>query len=175
MIDAGREPRLALTVVHNIAFFLVTCGRFREARTLVWQNLARYDEHGGKLDRVKLHGLRGLICAGLGELDRAEEYLLAARQGFEETGVRYHAAIAGLDLAVVWLRQGRRREARDLVLECVRVFLELRIHREALAAVLVLQRAFEKDLEADALLDKARDFLRRIEQNPALTFESFFL
>jgi tetratricopeptide (TPR) repeat protein len=175
MIDADREPRLALTTVHNTAFCLVICGRVREARSLVWQNLTRYEEHGGQLDRIKLQGLRGLICAGLGELDRAEEYLVAARGGFEEAGVRYHAAIAGLDLAVVWLRQGRRQEARDLVLDCVRVFLELRIHREALAAVLVLQRAFEKGLDADALLDKARDFLRRIEQDPTLTFESFFL
>lgn len=175
MIDADREPRLALTAVHNTAFFLVTCGRFREARSLVWQNLQRYEEHGGQLDRIKLQGLRGLICAGLGELDRAEEYLVAARRGFEDAGVRYHAAIAGLDLAVVRLRQGRQKDARDLVLDCVRVFLELRIHREALAAVLVLQRAFEKGLEADALLDKARDFLRRIEQDPTLTFESFFL
>jgi tetratricopeptide (TPR) repeat protein len=174
MIDADREPRLALTAIHNTAFFLITCGRFREARSLVWQNLPRY-QGGGQLDRIKLQGLRGLICAGLGELDRAEEYLVAARRGFEETGVRYHAAIAGLDLAVVWLRQGRRQEARDLVLDCVQVFLELRIHREALAAVLVLQRAFEKGLDADALLDKARDFLRRIEQDPTLTFESFFL
>lgn len=175
MIDADREPRLALTTVHNTAFCLVICGRFREARSLVWQNLTRYEEHGGQLDRIKLQGLRGLICAGLGQLDRAEEYLVAARRGFEEAGVRYHAAIAGLDLAVVWLRQGRRQEARDLVLDCVRVFLELRIHREALAAVLVLQRAFEKGLDADALLDKARDFLRRVEQDPTLTFESFFL
>ncbi|HYU30895.1 MAG TPA: hypothetical protein VEW48_01920 [Thermoanaerobaculia bacterium] len=175
MIDADREPRLALSAVHNTAFFLVTCGRFREARSLVWQNLPRYEEHGGQLDRVKLQGLRGLICAGLGELDRAEEYLVAARRGFEEVGVRYHAAIAGLDLAVVWLRQGRREEARDLVLESVGVFLELRIHREALAAVLVLQRAFDKGLEAGALLDKVREFLRRIEHDPGLTFESFFL
>lgn len=175
MIDAEREPRLALSAVHNTAFFLVGCGRYREARALVWQNLPLYEEHGGQLHRVKLQGLRGLICAGLGELDRAEEYLAAARRGFEEAGVRYHAAIAGLDLAVVWLRQGRRKEARELVLDCVRVFLELRIHREALAAVLVLQRAFEKGLEAGALLDKAREFLRRIEQDPTLTFESFFL
>lgn len=175
MIDAEREPQLALSAVHNIAFFLIGCGKFREARSLVWQNLPLYDAHGGQLHRIKLQGLRGLICAGLGELDRAEEYLTAARRGFEEAGVRYHAAIAGLDLAVVWLRQGRREEARDLVLESVRVFLELRIHREALAAVLVLQRAFEKGLQADALLDKAREFLRRIEQDPALTFESFFL
>lgn len=175
MIDADREPRLTLTAVHNTAFFLVTCARFREARSLVWQHLPLYDEHGGQLDRIKLQGLRGLICAGLGEHGRAEEYLIAARRGFEEAGVRYHAAIAGLDLAVVWLCQGRRQEARDLVLECARVFLDLRIHREALAAVLVLQHAFEKGLEADALLDKAREFLRRIEQDPTLTFDSFFL
>jgi tetratricopeptide (TPR) repeat protein len=175
MIDPEREPQLALSAVHNIAFFLIGCGKFREARALVWQNLPLYDAHGGQLHRVKLQGLRGLICAGLGELDRAEEYLVAARQGFGEAGVRYHAAIAGLDLAVVWLQQGRREKARDLVLECAQVFLELRIHREALAAVLVLQRAFEKGLAADALLDKAREFLRRIEQDPALTFESFFL
>lgn len=174
-IDAEREPQLALSAIHNIAYFLIECGRYREARTLVWQNLPRYETHGGHLDRIKLQGLRGLICAGLGELDRAEDYLAGARRGFETAGVRYHAAIAGLDLSVVWLRQGRRQEARDLVLDCAGVFVELRIHREALAAVLVLQRAFEQGLEADALLEKVREFLRRIEQDPTLTFEGWFL
>lgn len=175
LIDSERDPQLTLAAVHNIAWFLVDCGRFRQARTLVWENRGRYDRHGGRIDRVKLRWLQGLIDAGMGSLAGAEQALVEARQGLDEAGLRYHSALSGLDLASILLRQRRGEEARGMVLDSTGVFLELNIQREALGAVLMLRQTFEAGVEAKVLLDQVILFLRRLEHDPTLTFSAWFL
>lgn len=175
LIDRERDPQLALSAIHNIAWFLMDLGRFRQARNLVWENRWRYHEHGGHIDRLKLRWLQGLIDKGLGKLASAEEALKEARKGFGDAGMRYHAALTGLDLASIFLRRKRPAEARDVVLEATAVFIDLRIQREALGAVLMLKSVFEAGVEARAILDDAIHFLRRIEYDPTLTFSAWFL
>lgn len=175
LIDQDRDPQLTLSAVHNIAWFLVDCGRFRQARVLVWENRWRYAEHGGRIDRVKLRWLQGLIDAGMGSLAGAEQALVEARKGLGEAGLRYHSALSGLDLASILLRQKRGDEARAMVLESTGVFLELSIEREAFGAVLMLRQTFEAGVEAKALLDQVILFLRRLEHDPTLTFSAWFL
>lgn len=175
LIDLERDPQLTLSAVHNIAAFLVDCGRFRQARALVWENRRRYEQHGGRIDRVKLRWLQGLIDAGMENLVSAELALSEAREGLQEAGLRYHSSLSGLDLASVLLRQRRGDEARAMVLEATGVFLELNIQREALAAVLMLRQTFEAGVEAKVLLDQVILFLRRVEHDPALTFSAWFL
>lgn len=175
LIDSERDPQLTLAAVHNIAWFLVDCGRFRQARTLVWENRGRYDRHGGRIDRVKLRWLQGLIDAGMGSLAGAERALVEAREGLDEAGLRYHSALSGLDLASILLRQRRGEEARSMVLDSTGVFLELNIQREAMGAVLMLRQTFEAGVEAKVLLDQVILFLRRLEHDPTLTFSAWFL
>ncbi len=175
LIDQERDPQLTLSAIHNIAAFLVDCGRFRRARAMIWENRGRYEQHGGRIDRVKLRWLQGLIDAGMDNVTRAEEALVEARQGLDEAGLRYHSALSGLDLASILLRQRRGGEARDMVLEATGVFLELRIQREAMGAVLMLRQTFEAGVEAKVLLDQVILFLRRLEHDPTLTFSAWFL
>ena len=175
LIDRKRDPQLTLIAIHNIAWFLVDEGRFREARNLVWENHSRYTQHGGRIERVKLRWLQGRIDTGMGNLASAEEALVEARQGLGEAGLRYHLALSGLDLASILLRRKRPAEARGVVLEATAVFLELRIEREAMGAVLLLKNAFEAGVEAKAILDDAILFLRRVEHDPSLTFSEWFL
>lgn len=175
MIDREREPELALSAIHNIASFLMEGGRFRKARNMVWEHRWRYDRHGGQIDRVKLRWLQARINGGLEKLADAEEGLKEARRGLEGAGLRYHFALAGLDLGSVLMRRQRLEEARTVVLDATSVFVDLKIHVEAQKAVLVLKRVFEKSLEAGALLDETIRFLRRIEYDPSLTFSAWFL
>lgn len=175
LIGQERDPQLTLSAIHNIAAFLVDCGRFRQARALVWENRWRYDQHGGRIDRVKLRWLQGLIDAGMENTTSAEQALVEARQGLDEAGLRYHSALSGLDLASILLRQKRGGEARDMVLASTGVFLELRIQREAMGAVLMLRQTFEAGVEAKVLLDQVILFLRRLEHDPTLTFSAWFL
>ena len=175
LIDQKRDPELALFAIHNTAAFLVDCNRFRKARNLVWENRWRYVRHGGRIDQVKLRWLQGLVETGLGNLPAAEEALKEARQGLAAAELRYHWALAGLDLGSLLLRRKRHEEARTVVLEATDVFVALNIQREAMGAVVLLQRVFEAGIEAQATLDHAIRFLRRVEHDPTLTFSAWFL
>jgi tetratricopeptide (TPR) repeat protein len=170
-LDEEREPGLVFIAVHNLARWLTDCGQFREARKLLWQNRARQEHAGGALNQLKIRWLEGEINAGLGELERAETAFHTVRDGFAEAGLRYTAAVASLDLATVWLRQGRDAEARQLALAAAEVFLALGIHREALGAVLILQKALEVSQASAALLESVARFLRRAEDDPTARFE----
>lgn len=175
MIDPKLDPELTLSAIHNIAWFLMEGERYRKARNVVWENRWRYTRHGGKIDHVKLRWLQGRIEAGLGNLPAAEDALREAQQGLQNEDLRYHAALASLDLASILLRRGRCEEARTVVLEATEVFLALNIQVEAIKAVLVLQKVFETGVAARTILDEATRFLRRIEYEPALTFNAWFL
>jgi tetratricopeptide (TPR) repeat protein len=174
MIDREHDPELALFAIHNIAWFLMESGQFRKARNMAWEHSWRYTRHGGQIDRVKLRWLKARIDGGLEKLADAEEGLKQARQGLEEAGMRYHFALAGLDLGSILMRRQRLEEARTVVLDATSVFVDLKIHVEAQKAVLVLKRVFEKSLEAGALLDQTIRFLRRIEFDPTLTYAAWF-
>jgi tetratricopeptide (TPR) repeat protein len=174
-IEDRRDPGLVLFAIHNIAWFLMEGGQFRKARNVVWEHRWRYARHGGQIDRIKLRWLEARIDGGLEKFATAEEGLKEARRGLESAGMRYHFALAGLDLASVLMQRQRLDEARRVVLDATAVFLELKIHVEAQKAVMVLQRVFEVGVQGWTLLDDATRFLRRIEYDPSLTFKAWFL
>ena len=145
LIHPASDPKLVISAVHNLITFLADCGRFREAQRLLRRIRQAYDAEGDRLNLIKLRWLEGRIAAGLGRLRRAEQSLLQARQELEATGLHYHAALASLDLAAVWLSQGKTAETRALVEELVATFQARRIAREALAALVLLKEAFDLD------------------------------
>lgn len=79
--------------------------------------------------------LQADIAAGRGDLAAAERDYLATRDGFISQGIGYDAAMASLDLAVLYLRQGRTAEVRRLAEEMLPLFEAQDVHREALAAL----------------------------------------
>jgi hypothetical protein len=89
------------------------------------------------------------------------------RRGFAEADLRYKAALAGLELSAVHLRQGRPDDARERALEAFAVFARLDIGREVVAALLVLRDAFEQRLATAALLEGVIARLARLEREPA--------
>ncbi len=123
------------------------------------------------MNGFKLLWSQGLISLGLGEWSSAEEAFTQAKLGFEETGMGLHAAITSLELAVVWMHQGRCAETAPMVSEAVEVFVALGIQREALGAVLVLREAFERGVATLGLLEKVVEFLRRWQIDPNARFD----
>jgi tetratricopeptide (TPR) repeat protein len=145
LIHPASDPKLVLSAVHNLITFLADGGRFREAQRLLRCTRQAYDTEGDRLNFIKLRWLEGRIAAGLGHRRQAEQYLLQARQELAAAGLHYHAAVASLDLAAVWLSQGKTAETRTLVEELVATFQARRIAREALAALVLLKEAFDLD------------------------------
>jgi len=171
LIDPAIDPKLAVNAVHNLAWLMVDCGRYREARRALWESLPANSEYIGHLDRLKARWLEGRINAGLGKLPQAERDLQAAREGLEAAGLPYTAAIAALDLAEIELRCNRIEHAEALALQSVGVFLSLEISREAQTAVLFLEEAAKHRLMTGAVLRGVADFLRRAEGDPQAQFE----
>ena len=169
LIDAGRDPKLALAAVHNVISFLVDRGEVERADALLGTSRRLYAFHGAPLDALKMTWLEGLIAAGRGEAAEAESLLREARQDFLEMELPYTAALASLDLAALWLGQGRTAETRDLVEDLLATFRTLDIRREAIAALLMLREAFHKDRATLALLRTVASELQRLEREPGRT------
>jgi tetratricopeptide (TPR) repeat protein len=168
LVDGERDPDLVAMARHNQAYLLADLGRYREARTLLFE--IRLFHGGGpkKISALKLRWLEGRINRGLGQFQRAERDFLEARQGCIDAGLPFQAALCGFELGLVRTDLGRTQEARRDVLEAASVFLELNIGREALMTVAFVRHAFEQELEARALLERTIDLLSRNDHGPRL-------
>lgn len=139
-IDREAEPALALSALHAIAVNLIECGQYRPARIVLFGSRHLYYENGGPLNLLRLSWLEGWIYSGLGDYEKAEAALQKTRNGFEDAGQHYDAALASLDLAMVWARQGRRADVKRLASELVMTFRRHGIAREAVAALLLTRQ-----------------------------------
>jgi tetratricopeptide (TPR) repeat protein len=166
LIDAERDPKLVLAAVHNLLSHLVDSGQIAEARRVFLQSRALYSAHGGPIERLKARWLEGRIAFGLGDSIEAERSYQDVRSGFAEASLPYDLALVSLDLAALWLEQGRNREIRALVDETVAIFQARGIRREAIAALLMLREAIERERATAVLLRTVASELQRLEGEP---------
>ena len=102
---------------------------------------------------------------------RAETALLEVHLGFEQAGLGYKAALAGLELGLVRLRRGQTGAAIQEVLAAVDVFLSLGIAREAGASVLLLRKTLDREILDATLLEHVIGQLQRTEKTSGKPFE----
>jgi hypothetical protein len=173
LVDGDRDPLLIAQTLQSMILFLTDLGRFRTARRLLWRSRFLFTEHENAFDLLRLRWLEGRIAAGLSDLSRAEAAFQETRAGFAERGQVYPAALAGLDLAALWARQGRVAEIQALAQEMISTFRALRIAREAIVTLLILQRACAAGggqlLE---IIEMVVSFLEDLERQPAKRYES---
>jgi tetratricopeptide (TPR) repeat protein len=161
LIDEVLDPRLVYLALHNQARILLDLGQLREARITLWKTKSRGLDAGGRVNELKVRWLEGNINAALGEMDRAESALVEVKNGFEAAGLGYKAALAGLELGAVLIRQGRPDAAAREILTAADVFNALGVGREAGASVLLLRQAVNQQIVDGALLDYVIGLLRR--------------
>jgi tetratricopeptide (TPR) repeat protein len=166
LIDADRDPELVRGAVQNLSRALMDCGRLEEAQVLLGR--IRSNDAGGRVGRLRVAWLEAQIEVGFGNFDQAEESLGQVLRAFEDLGLRYKAAMVGLELAAVHLRQGRADEARERAQQAIEVFSRLGVGRETLAALLVLRDAFERRIVSVALLEGVITRLSQQEREPAV-------
>ena len=85
--------------------------------------------------------------------------------------IAFDASRACLDLAELYLRQGRTADVKRLSRQMVAVFRAQQVHREALAAVILFQEAAEQERATVELARRLAAYLRRAQHNPGLHFE----
>lgn len=171
-LQPGFDARLAVSVQHNILYALVQAGRNEEAAAGLAGTRALYRTLNLPLDQIRLDWLEGRVLHGLGRLEEAESLFRQALDGMLAEGLDFDAANIGLDLAVLYSQQNRNAEIRELVAVMLPVFSSHRIHREALAALLVFREAVERERLSTELAQNLAEYLRRAAVEPHLPFQS---
>jgi tetratricopeptide (TPR) repeat protein len=171
LIDPQRDPRLVASARLSIVYAFVDCGEFRKASHILLESGLRLAFAAEPLNLLKLRGVEGKILAGLGKLGRAERIFGEVREEFLLRGREYDAAMVGLELAAVWLRQGKAAQVRELAEETYETLRDLGVHHEAFKAVYFLREACRQQVLTLDLLRKVHHFLVRLEWQPLLRFQ----
>jgi tetratricopeptide (TPR) repeat protein len=168
LLDPEQDPNLIAQTLRSMIAMLAELGRFRTARRLLWRCRLLFVETGNAIDLLRLRWLEGRIYAGLSDFSKAELAFRQTRAGFAESGQVYPAALAGLDLAALWARQGRYEEVHTLAQEMIATFRALRIAREAIVTLLILQRAcLSGGGQLLEIIEMVVTFLKDLERQPA--------
>jgi hypothetical protein len=153
-------------VVHNLAYHLVDEERLEEARNLMRESRPLYVVYGGQVNQLKARWLEGRIALRLNDLAEAEQAFQEVRTGFAEVGVTYDIALVSLELAEIWLEQGRTQEIQNVLDETVTAFQTRGIQREAIATLLMIRESVERQSVSAALLRAAADALDKLFKEP---------
>lgn len=169
-LDPTSDPNLRLCAEHNLAMYLAESGRLEDAAVRLEGNGPLYDQFASDLTQLRRRWLQGKIAFGLGDHASAEALLTEVRQGFLRDGLGYDAALAGLDLALLYVQENRTAEVKRLAEEMVPIFMAQDVHREATAALLLFQEAARLEAVSATMLAELVSYLRRVEspaQDPA--------
>jgi tetratricopeptide (TPR) repeat protein len=144
-VDRNRDSDLVFRALHNLLHTTVALEDFKSAWLLIKEMRPLYVVRSGRIDQTRLKWTEGRLAVALGSFAEAEVALQQAKQEFERAGLFYHGAGAGLDLAAVWYRQGKTGQVKAIVGELVATFGRVGVKREALAALIVLQKALDQE------------------------------
>ena len=144
-IDAEAEPQLSLYARHNLVTCLSKAGRHGDAARLLPAVKESFSRLAKPLDQVRLHWTEARIAHGLGRADEAEHGFRQVQQEFLQRGMGYDAALVSLDLAVLYAQQHRVADLKRLAAEIMPLFQARDVHREAMAALVMFQKACEEE------------------------------
>jgi tetratricopeptide (TPR) repeat protein len=167
LVDAARDAKLVVTSHHNLAYVLNELGQHREALAIVGRTRQLYMEVGDRLNLLRLEFLEGQIALALGRLAQAEGIFREVRRSFGEKEMALDAALASMDLAVVYARQGRHAEMQGLAQEVLQIFKSRELHREAIAALIVFQQAAERNGVTLGLIQEVTERLEKVHRHSA--------
>jgi len=151
-LDPAADGRLVLIALHNLVDCEIELDRFEEARREQLSLAPLYERHAGEMDLLKRRGQEGKIAAGLGDLVSAEAIFRECRAAYGRHAMPFYVALADLDLAAVWVRQGRFAEVYEVADQLVGSFAALGIGREALASFLLLREAARNEKATTSLI-----------------------
>lgn len=172
-VDEKHEPRTALGVRCQFLVNLCLQNRAAEAATGLPEVQALASQLDQDVDLVHVAVLGARIAAGTGRTEEAEKAFEQARRRFTafDPPLALDCAQVSLDLALLWLEQGRTAEVRTLADEMAWIFSSQGVHRETLAALQVFCEAARRDAATVELARQVIRFLHQSQHDPELKFE----
>lgn len=151
-MSPDEDPSLFARARQNLLFSLTFAGRFDEAAQLFPEVTTLYQGSAGTVDWLRLRWTEGNLAHGLGRSGDAEEAYREVQREFLRLGKGLDAALVSLDLAVLLWEQGRTDELKEIAAEMMMAFESREVHREALAALALFQRACAEERVTEDLI-----------------------
>lgn len=171
LINTDQEPRLALVLRFNLVVDLCELDRATEAEPRLHEVRALAERLGEELDLTRVVWLEGKVASGLGRVGEARADFERVRRVFQQRGLAFDYALVSLDLALIFLAQGRAAEMSALAGEMLWIFRVQRVDREALAALQIFCDAARQETATVELTRRVVKFLYRSQYDPELRFE----
>lgn len=172
LLDGLQDPRLVVAGQFNLINCLFDSGSTAEASTLIAESRKLMEAVGARSDLLRLRWLEARILMDLEQTEEAEQAFLEVRSAFTQDRIAFDAALVSLDLAALYTRLGRTAAAERMAREMIPIFQAREVHQEAIAALIVLQRAAEKEQLTVGLVEEVASFLKRAQTEPGVRFRS---
>lgn len=162
LLDDGPEGWLHAYAHYNRAYFLHAAGEPDEAENELKTHAVLITGAGDAL-AFRLRWLRARIAWSRRELVKAatlfEETLGQARA----RGIPYDSGLLALELALVYLAQGRTGRVKNLATEALRVFTEEEVEAEVRTALALLAEAARREAITREMLEQTVASLERAQ------------
>lgn len=170
-IDVEREPRLPWVLHFNRGVAFCHLDRYEDAERLLPLVEALAADLRTALDGVRTLWLKGRTLAGLGRREEAIAALMQVRRYFLDEKMAFDFALVSVELATLFLEQGRTRLAKEIAEEMLWIFKGERVHQEALAALALFCQAVEAEEAQADWTRRLVKYLYRAQYNPHLQFD----
>ena len=166
IVSEETEPQLYLAARLNLSHALFELGDIIHARDLLVADEDAYLRFADDHIAIRRIWLEGRIYTLTGETHRAEPFLLQVRDTFAAQEHGFNAAIACLDLALLYQQLGRFDDLTENVATAVRLFSAYALHRDALAALVTLHNAAQERAVTAESIERVAGFLRVVAADP---------
>ncbi|MBW8876706.1 MAG: hypothetical protein JF614_17215 [Acidobacteria bacterium] len=160
-VEAVGDARQLFVFRFKSANHLYHLERYEAAAELLAQVRELAVQQANELDLLRVGWLSAKVAAGQGRTEEAIAGLEQVSRDFQDRDMPYDAALASLDLAVLWLKAGRTAEVRELAVEMGSIFKAQKFDHEALGALRLFCDAARQET---ATVELARQVIAEIEQ-----------
>jgi tetratricopeptide (TPR) repeat protein len=171
LLDASIDPQLVAAAEHDLLNALVDSGRILEARKLFLESGLRLKFADDPLNLLRIRWVEGKILAAGERHADAERIFAEVRDGFRAEGLELVAAVAGLDLAKIVLRQDRLDQAYKIAEELLARAEQCRLPQAAQRALHTFETMCEVKVAKVANAERVQRFLSQLERRPSLQWE----
>lgn len=164
---SGESPAQLFFLVHNFALYAADLGLISVTFRILNATHHLYERFSTPLTNLRLEWLLARLHVQVGRPDLAVSLFQQVRAGFLERGLPYDAALASLDLALLYAQRRQLTPMAELAWEMYPVFAALDLPGEASAALLLFADAARA---YGANLEMVREALRHLDHRQRNTF-----
>lgn len=170
-MDPRQESRLWFALRFQLTVNLCHLKRHAEAEALLPEVRGLAAQLGNDLDLVRVLWLEGRTAAGMGRQKEAIAALSRVREEFISRGIAADAALASLEVAILYLEQKRSVDVKMLARQMTPIFQAQGIHRETLAALRLFCQAAGDETVTVEMARSLIEYLHRARYDPKLRFK----